>query len=46
MVDITFRPESRIPPAEVADVELYHPKSWWTKYVFCRTPRSSPSSIR
>ena len=23
-----------IPPAEVADVELYHPHSWITKYVF------------
>ncbi|MCZ7447112.1 cytochrome c oxidase subunit I [Agrobacterium rhizogenes] len=23
-----------IEPAEVEDVELYHPKSWWTKYVF------------
>src|SRR5215475_1603228 len=23
-----------IPPAEVAEVELYHPKSWVTKYVF------------
>ncbi|UXT20613.1 cytochrome c oxidase subunit I [Agrobacterium tumefaciens] len=23
-----------IQPAEVEDVELYHPKSWWTKYVF------------
>ncbi|WP_332685402.1 cytochrome c oxidase subunit I [Bosea sp. (in: a-proteobacteria)] len=23
-----------IPPAEVGDVELYHPHSWWTKYVF------------
>ena len=23
-----------IPPAEVAEVELYHPHSWWTKYVF------------
>ena len=25
-----------IPPAEVADVELYHPQSWVTKYVFCQ----------
>ena len=23
-----------VPPAEVAEVELYHPHSWWTKYVF------------
>jgi cytochrome c oxidase subunit 1 len=26
----------RVPPAEVEDVELYHAKSWWTKYVFCQ----------
>jgi Heme/copper-type cytochrome/quinol oxidases, subunit 1 len=25
-----------IQPAEVKDVELYHPKSWVTKYVFCQ----------
>ena len=25
-----------IPPAEVEDVELYHPRSWITKYVFCQ----------
>ncbi|MDJ0895589.1 MAG: cbb3-type cytochrome c oxidase subunit I [Alphaproteobacteria bacterium] len=25
-----------IPPAEVEDVELYHAKSWITKYVFCQ----------
>src|SRR3984893_18234818 len=25
-----------IPPAEVEDVDLYHPKSWVTKYVFCQ----------
>jgi cytochrome c oxidase subunit 1 len=24
----------QVPPAEVADVELYHPKSWITRYVF------------
>ena len=31
-----FNPTSaeEIPPAEVADVELYHAKSWVTKYVF------------
>ena len=23
-----------VQPAEVEDVELYHPKSWWTKYIF------------
>ena len=25
-----------VPPAEVADVDLYHAKSWVTKYVFCQ----------
>ncbi len=25
-----------VAPAEVADVELYHPKSWWTRYIFCQ----------
>ena len=25
-----------VPPAEVEDVELFHPKSWITKYVFCQ----------
>src|ERR671925_494507 len=34
MVDITRGAVDRIPPAEVPDVELYHPKSWVTKYVF------------
>jgi cytochrome c oxidase subunit I len=34
MVDVTPQPGNRIPPAEVPDVELYHPKSWWTTYVF------------
>ncbi|MCH9053071.1 MAG: cbb3-type cytochrome c oxidase subunit I [Proteobacteria bacterium] len=23
-----------VPPAEIAEVELYHPRSYWTKYVF------------
>src|SRR5690606_6615691 len=23
-----------VPPAEVAEVDLYHPRSWWTRYVF------------
>ena len=23
-----------VAPAEVAEVELYHPKSWWTRYIF------------
>lgn len=34
MVDITPRGPEAIPPAEVPDVELYHPHSWWTTYVF------------
>ncbi|MBW9117873.1 cytochrome c oxidase subunit I [Rhizobium cauense] len=34
MVDIPTSADDVIPPAEVADVELYHPRSWWTKYVF------------
>ncbi|MFZ0495339.1 MAG: cbb3-type cytochrome c oxidase subunit I [Methylocella sp.] len=34
MVDIGAT--EAIPPAEVEDVELYHPKSWVTKYVFCQ----------
>ena len=34
MADTTFGPARAIPPAEVEDVELYHAKSWVTKYVF------------
>ena len=34
MVDIPSGAEDIIRPAEVADVELYHPRSWWTRYVF------------
>ncbi|HXW72652.1 MAG TPA: cbb3-type cytochrome c oxidase subunit I [Methylocella sp.] len=34
MVDI--RADVAIPAAEVPDVELYHPKSWITKYIFCQ----------
>src|ERR1700756_4994937 len=36
MVDITIGAAGAVPPAEVKDVELYHPKSWVTKYVFCQ----------
>ena len=36
MVDISRGAGDLIPPAEVQDVELYHAKSWWTKYVFCQ----------
>src|SRR5207302_6010689 len=34
MADVTLGPGGAIPVAEVKDVELYHPKSWVTKYVF------------
>ncbi|NGN42056.1 cytochrome c oxidase subunit I [Mesorhizobium sp. CGMCC 1.15528] len=34
MVDVTPGSVGPIPPAEVAEMELYHPHSWWTKYVF------------
>src|SRR5437667_10680506 len=34
MVDITIGAAGTIQPAEVKDVELYHPRSWVTKYVF------------
>lgn len=34
MVDIPAGAGDIVPPAEVADVELYHPRSWWTRYVF------------
>jgi cytochrome c oxidase subunit I len=36
MVDTTIGAAGVIQPAEVKDVELYHPKSWVTKYVFCQ----------
>ena len=34
MVEIGSGTEQVIQPAEVEDMELYHPRSWWTKYVF------------
>src|SRR2546427_555295 len=34
MVDIPYDATTHIPPAEVGEVELYHPRSWWTRYVF------------
>jgi len=35
MADVALGKESYVPPpAEVEDVELYHPHSWWTTYVF------------
>jgi cytochrome c oxidase subunit 1 len=36
MVDISRSPGDLVPPAEVSDVDLYHAKSWITKYVFCQ----------
>jgi cytochrome c oxidase subunit 1 len=36
MVDATHETHTGIPPAEVPEVELYHPKSWWTTYVFAQ----------
>jgi len=34
MVDATSGPENFVPAAEVEEAELYHPKSWVTKYLF------------
>src|SRR5690349_16099907 len=34
MVDVTHGAADLIPPAEIPEVDLYHPHSWWTKYVF------------
>jgi cytochrome c oxidase subunit 1 len=34
MADVTPTTTPAVPPAEVADVELYHPKTYWTKYIF------------
>src|ERR687897_3818089 len=34
MVDATFGQNQPVPPAEVPEMELYHPHSWWTTYVF------------
>ncbi len=31
MVDVPYDTIADIPPAEVGEVELYHPKSWWTQ---------------
>src|SRR5712672_1219268 len=36
MADVTIGAAGAVQPAEVKDVELYHPKSWVTKYVFCQ----------
>jgi len=34
MADVALGSDPRIPPLEIPDVELYHPHSWWTTYVF------------
>jgi cytochrome c oxidase subunit 1 len=34
MVDVPLGTVGAVTPADVEDVELYHPKSWVTKYVF------------
>ena len=36
MANITSARTGYVPPAEVAEVDLYHAKSWVTKYVFCQ----------
>src|ERR1700712_5438464 len=34
MSEVTADTIGSVGPAEVAEVELYHPRSWWTRYVF------------
>src|SRR3982074_3441459 len=34
MVDVPYDALTGIPPAEVGEVDLYHPRSWWTRDVF------------
>ncbi|PWE30018.1 cytochrome c oxidase subunit I [Maritimibacter sp. 55A14] len=34
MANASDRPDAGIPPAEVPDLALPHPHSWWAKYVF------------
>ena len=34
------------PPAEVGEMELYHPKTFIGRYIWSQDARSSPSSIR
>ncbi|MFA5949230.1 MAG: cbb3-type cytochrome c oxidase subunit I [Hyphomicrobium sp.] len=34
MADVARGAYEGVRPAEVPDVELYHPRSWWTTYVF------------
>src|SRR6201984_1063244 len=42
MVDIPYEAIADVPPAEAPDVELYHPKSWVTKYVFSQDAKVLP----
>lgn len=34
MTDIPHEASATVPPAEIEEMELVHPHSWWTKYVF------------
>ena len=34
--DIAAKKEQEIPALEVPPQDLYHAKSWWTKYIFCQ----------
>jgi cytochrome c oxidase subunit 1 len=34
MAEIPHDASATAPPVELAEMELYHPTSWWTKYVF------------
>ena len=36
MADVTHDAIDYVPPLEVEDEELYHPKTWLGKYVFCQ----------
>ncbi len=36
MADVTQTGDEFIAPAEVEEVELYHARSFWTKYIFCQ----------
>ena len=36
MVDVTPEKIEHVGPAEVPEVDLYHARTWWTKYVFCQ----------
>src|SRR3954464_653688 len=42
MVDVPYDAIADAPPAEVPEVDLYHPKSWWTHYVFSQDAKVIP----